>query len=99
MILGIYQENDQKRLGYKLAAKGMLLQLITYLSRNYAVQILSQSANSLHLKHNAVQYVHANEPENIFLFFEFDLKTFGLEIPHHLKSFFHKAAWYSYFLP
>ena len=24
----------------------------------------------LHLKHNAVQYVHANEPENIFLFLQ-----------------------------
>ena len=69
MILGIYQENDQKRLGYKLAAKGMLLQLITYLSRNYAVQILSQSANSkrkrnLERLNTVIQYIqeHYTEP-------------------------------------
>ena len=39
----IYEENEKKDIGYKLACKGGLLQLITYLSRNYVQEILSDS--------------------------------------------------------
>lgn len=69
LILGIYQENDQKKLGYKLAAKGMLFELITYLSRNYAAQILSESANlkrkrNLERLNTVISYIqeHYTEP-------------------------------------
>ena len=39
----IYEENEKKDIGYKLACKGGLLQLITYLSRNYVQEMLSDS--------------------------------------------------------
>lgn len=39
----LYAENEEKKLGYKLAAKGILYELITYLARNYAVESLSES--------------------------------------------------------
>lgn len=39
----IYEENAEKDIGYKLACKGGLLQLITYLARNYVLEMLSDS--------------------------------------------------------
>lgn len=39
----IYEENEKKDIGYKLACKGGLLQIITYLSRNYVQEMLSNS--------------------------------------------------------
>ena len=43
----IYEENEKKDIGYKLACKGGLLQIITYLSRNYVQEMLSNSDSCL----------------------------------------------------
>ena len=45
-----YQEYAQKELGYCLACKGILLQLISYLSRNYAHAVLTEKESVKHLK-------------------------------------------------
>lgn len=39
----IYEENERRDIGYRLACKGALLQLITYLARSYAAEMLSDS--------------------------------------------------------
>ncbi len=45
-----YEEYMRGELGYCLACKGILLQLITYLSRNYASAVLSEKESLKHLK-------------------------------------------------
>lgn len=70
LIPGIYQEYDQKQLGFKLSAKGMLFQLLAYLIRNYAVEVLSESANmkrkrNLDRLNTVVQYIQEHYTEQI----------------------------------
>jgi AraC-like DNA-binding protein/cupin superfamily acireductone dioxygenase involved in methionine salvage len=46
LILSIYQEEIDKKSGYKLAMKGKIYELITYLFRNYVVESLSDKESS-----------------------------------------------------
>ncbi len=43
LMLAIYQETQERQTAYKLIAKGMMYELITYLIRNYAVESLTNS--------------------------------------------------------
>jgi AraC-like DNA-binding protein len=46
LLVSIYQEEIEKKTGYKLAMKGKIYELITYLLRNYVVESLSDKENS-----------------------------------------------------
>jgi AraC-like DNA-binding protein len=46
LLVSIYQEELDKKSGYKLAMKGKIYELITYLLRNYVVESLSDKENS-----------------------------------------------------
>lgn len=66
----IYAENARKDIGYKLACKGGLLQLITYLARSYVLEALSDSDSLSRMKKlerlNTVnQYIEAHYTEAI----------------------------------
>lgn len=70
MILSIYQEEMEKKLGYKVAMRGMIYELITYLLRNYVVESLSVKENKRRNKNlkrlNIVlQYIQMNYTETI----------------------------------
>lgn len=43
MMKEFYKENQEKQLGYKLACKGILLKILTYLIRHYVVAKLSET--------------------------------------------------------
>lgn len=69
LIMAIQEENEAKELGYKLAVKGRLLQLITYLVRNYAQESLTEKESSrrrrnLNRLNTVIQYIqeHYAEP-------------------------------------
>ncbi|NLP35536.1 MAG: AraC family transcriptional regulator [Clostridiales bacterium] len=64
----IYEEGEQKKLGYKLAMKGMIYELISYLLRNYVVESQSAWENTRRNKNlkrlnTVLQYIqdHYNE--------------------------------------
>lgn len=66
----IYQEELQKALGYKLAMKGKIYELITYLLRNYVVENLSDKENirriqNLERLNKVLQYIRDNYTETI----------------------------------
>lgn len=46
IMMQIYEENKKQEPGYRLACKGALFQLVTYLVRNYALEMLSDSDSS-----------------------------------------------------
>ena len=50
MLNDFYEEYMRRELGYCLACKGILLQLITYMSRNYASAVLSEKESLKHMK-------------------------------------------------
>lgn len=50
MLNDFYEEYKQKDIGYCLACKGILLQLISYMSRNYAHAVLTEKESLKHLK-------------------------------------------------
>lgn len=70
MLLSIYKEDIERKQGYRLAIKGKLYDLITYLFRNYVTESLSPRENTLRL-HNlgrlntVVQYIQENYSEPI----------------------------------
>src|SRR5690606_12488610 len=50
LLTSIYQEEKEKSLGYKLALKGKIYELITYLLRNYVVEYQSARENSRRIR-------------------------------------------------
>jgi len=50
LMTDIYEEYQRKEMGYLLMCKGKILQLITYLTRNYAKAILTEKESLKHLK-------------------------------------------------
>lgn len=68
IMLSIYKEDVERSHGYRLAIKGKLYDLITYLFRNYVTESLSPRENTLRL-HNlgrlntVVQYIQENYSE------------------------------------
>ena len=71
IMLRLYEENKRRQLGYRLACKGALLELITYLIRHYAQETLSDSDSMRRRKklerlNTVLQYIdgHYTEPLN-----------------------------------
>jgi AraC-like DNA-binding protein/quercetin dioxygenase-like cupin family protein len=69
-ILSIYQEEIEKGFGYKVAMKGMIYELITYLLRNYVVESLTIKENNMRRKNltrlnTVLQYISTNYKEQI----------------------------------
>ena len=70
LMTEIYEEYEQKQIGYLLVCKGKILQLITYLTRNYAKAVLTEKESLKHMKKlerlNTVrQYIEEHYMENI----------------------------------
>jgi len=70
MILSIYKEEIEKKIGYKVAMRGMIYDLITYLLRSYVVESLSVKENNRRMKNltrlNIVlQYIQTHYTETI----------------------------------
>lgn len=70
LFASIYQENETKESGYKLACKGLLYQLIAYLVRNYGVRNLSERGSAkrkrdLERLNTVLQYIGLNYQEPI----------------------------------
>lgn len=66
----IYTENNDKNVGYKLAVRGMLYEMITYLMRNHVSQKLSESENTKRNKklirlNTVIEYIQQNYNEPI----------------------------------
>lgn len=65
-----YFENKEKKIGYKLAARGILYEMITYLMRNHVAVKLSESENSKRNKqlirlNTVIEYIQQNYNEPI----------------------------------
>lgn len=65
LLMSIYNEENVKSQGYKLAMKGKLYELIAYLFRNYVAQSLSDKENinrtkNLSRLNTVLQYIHEN---------------------------------------
>ncbi len=70
LLTSIYQEENDKKLGYKLAMKGKIYELISYLLRNYVVENQSARENSrrklnLNRLNMVVQHIQENYSEPI----------------------------------
>lgn len=70
IILSIYQEEIDKKLGYKVAMRGMIYELISYLLRNYVVESLSLKENNMRKKNltrlnTVLQYIQLNYTDSI----------------------------------
>lgn len=70
LMMEIYHEHEKKKIGYKLVGKGLVLQLIAYLIRNYAAETLSESANmkrkrNLERLNTVLQYMQEHYNETI----------------------------------
>jgi AraC-like DNA-binding protein len=70
LLVSIYQEEQEKAFGYKLAMKGKIYELITYLLRNYVVENLSDRENSKRIKNlnrlnMVLQYIQNNYADSI----------------------------------
>jgi AraC-like DNA-binding protein/quercetin dioxygenase-like cupin family protein len=70
LIVSIYQEEQDKKSGYKLAMKGKIYELITYLFRNYVVESLSDRENSKRIQNltrlnTVLRYIQSNYTESI----------------------------------
>lgn len=70
LVMSIYEEENVKNQGYKLAMKGKLYELIAYLLRNYVVQNLSDRENinrirNLSRLNTVLQYIQENYTETI----------------------------------
>jgi AraC-like DNA-binding protein len=69
ILLSVYKEEMERKHGYKLAMKGKLYELITYLLRNYVTERLSERENSSRIwnlgrLNTVLQYIqeHYTEP-------------------------------------
>jgi len=70
LLTAIYQEENEKEFGYKLAMKGKVYELITYLLRNYVVKSESAKENNrrkrnLNRLNTVMQYIQENYSEPI----------------------------------
>lgn len=70
LMAEIYQEDKLKQIGYKVAIKGKIYELITYLIRNYVVESLSDKENikriqKLQRLNIILQYIQNNYSEPI----------------------------------
>lgn len=70
LFTSIYQENQNKQSGYKLACKGMIYELIAYLVRNYGVENLSEREGAkrkreLERLNTVLQYIGNNYSEPV----------------------------------
>ncbi len=70
IMLRIYRENEERAIGYRLACKGALMQLLVYLSRNYGREMLSDSESMKRTKKlerlNTVnQYIEKHYTEQV----------------------------------
>ncbi|WP_058486628.1 AraC family transcriptional regulator [Defluviitalea phaphyphila] len=70
LFLSIFKENFEKRFGYKLAMKGKIYELISYLIRNYVSKALSNKQNIIRTKNltrlnTVIQYIQENYTSNI----------------------------------
>lgn len=70
LFTSVYQENQKKESGYKLACKGLLYQLIAYLVRNYAVENLSERESEkrkrdLERLNTVLEYIGKNYQEPV----------------------------------
>lgn len=70
LLLSIYREDLVRDHGYRLAIKGKLYELITYLFRNYVTENLSHRENTLRLNNlgrlnTVVQYIQDNYSDSI----------------------------------
>ena len=70
LMTEIYEEYEQKQIGYLLVCKGKILQLITYLTRNYAKAILTEKESLKYMKklerlNMARQYIEEHYAEKI----------------------------------
>jgi AraC-like DNA-binding protein len=70
LIVSIYQEELDKKSGYKLAMKGKIYELITYLFRNYVVESLSDKENSKRIQNltrlnTVLQHIQSNYTDPI----------------------------------
>jgi AraC-like DNA-binding protein len=70
ILMSIYVEENEKKLGYKVAMKGKLYELIAYLLRNYVAVSLSDRENSSRNKNlsrlnTVLQYIQENYTEAI----------------------------------
>lgn len=70
LVASIYKEENEKEFGYKLAMKGKLYELITYLLRNYVVKNESAKENirrkrNLNRLNIVMQYIEGNYLEPI----------------------------------
>lgn len=70
LLQSISQEEQEKEFGYKLAMKGKIYELITYLLRNYVVENLSDKDNlkrakNLERLNKVLQYIQDNYTEAI----------------------------------
>ncbi len=70
LLNALYQEELDKQFGYKLAMKGKIYELITYLLRNYVVENLSDKDNikrtqNLNRLNTVLQYIHNNYTDSI----------------------------------
>ena len=66
----IYEEQEKRETGWKLACKGALLSLVCYLARHYAQEELTDRESmrrrkNLERLNTALQYIEANYPQNI----------------------------------
>jgi len=65
LLEDFYQEEMEKAFGYKLAMKGKIYELITYLLRNYVAETLSDRESlkriqNLNRLNTVIQYIHDN---------------------------------------
>ena len=70
MVTNIVEENEQKNMGYKLICKGYVLQLIAYLCRNYASEMLTDTESAkrrrnLERLNIVLQYINKHFSEEI----------------------------------
>jgi len=70
LLEAIYHEENEKALGYKLAMKGKIYELITYLLRNYVLQNLSDKENMKRIQNltrlnMVLKYIQDNYTEAI----------------------------------
>lgn len=72
LMMSIHQEEQEKQVGYKVALKGKIYELITYLLRNYVVERLSDKENikrtqNLQRLNTVMRYIQSNYSEVITL--------------------------------
>lgn len=70
LLQSMYREDMEKQLGYKMALRGKIYELITYLLRNYVVENLSNRENSKRIQNltrlnTVLQYIENNYTDPI----------------------------------